>query len=508
MLRGQLQRALRLALHASLALGTLAIGEQAFGQQQTNGASTSVGSGTGNSPTTNAPAPLTLAPQQGDPAFQGSVAQGTYSSTTLPLSLGDAITRGLKANLGLLTSEQSDRQTYAQRLRALSGLLPRVNGQVSEVVQQLNLKALGFNVTLPPGSPIQIPSIVGPYAYQSAEAQATVPIFDYNAINNYRSSRQNQNASVLSIKNARDLVVQAVGNAYLAIIADAARVVATEAEIAADQAVYLNAQRRHDAGTAIGIDVLRSQVELKQRQQTLVAQRNIFEKDKLTLGRIIGLPLGQQFTVADPSPSVPLEAGTLEEALKKAYANRPDFQAAQSQVRASEFSLRAARAERYPTLQATGYYGDQGLHFFTASHGVFNFQGTLAFNIFDGGRIKGDIIENDAELRNRRNTLENLRGQIDNEVRNSMLDLTSSRDQVDVAKSNVELANETLREARDRFVAGVTNTVEVVQAQQSVADAYNNLISAQYQYNLAKVELARSLGLAEAGIKSYFNQNP
>ena len=320
--------------------------------------------------------------------------------------------------------------------------------------------------------------------------------------------REPINKSDLSVKNARDLVVQAVGNAYLQIIADAARIVATQAEIASDNAVFTNATHRHDAGTAIGIDVLRSQVELKQRQQQLVAQRNQLEKDKLTLGRVIGLPIGQDFTVADPSPAVPLEAISLEDALRKSYENRPDLQAAKARLTAAEFSLRAAKAERYPTLQLQGFYGDEGRHLFTNSHGVFTLTGSVAFNVFDGGRIKADVLQNNAELKNRRNEFENLRGQIDYEVRSALLDLKSAGDQVDVAKSNVELAGETLKQSKDRFTAGVTNTVEVVQAQQTVAEANENLISAQYSYNLAKVALARSLGLAEQGLKSYFNQQP
>src|SRR5205823_11223142 len=151
-----------------------------------------------------------IAPQPGDPAFQGSVPQGTASATPIPLTLGDAINRGLKANLGLLTSEQSSRETRAERYRALSGLLPTVSGQLSMTEQQLNLQALGFTASIPPALGFQIPKIVGPYSYQAAQANATVPLFDYTAINNFRSSRENVKASVLSIKNARDLVVQAV----------------------------------------------------------------------------------------------------------------------------------------------------------------------------------------------------------------------------------------------------------------------------------------------------------
>jgi outer membrane protein TolC len=436
--------------------------------------------------------------------YQGSVPQGTATEAPIAISMGEAIDRGLKANLGLLSSQQASEEVRAQRLRALAGLLPKINGQLSMQEQQLNLQALGFNISIPPSAGFSIPKIVPPYSYQGALANVNIPLFDYSAISNFRSSREQLKASALAVKNARDLVVQAVGNAYLQIIAEDARITATQAEIKADQAVLDNASRRHDAGTAIGIDVLRSQVELKQRQQQLVAVQNQFEKDKLTLARIIGLAVGQQFTVADPSVSIPLEAVNLKDALDKAYSHRPDYLAAKAKVAAAQFTLQSAKAERYPTLTASGYYGDEGLRLLNNSHGVFIATGTIGFNIFDGGRIKADILQDDAELRNRRNEYDNLRGQIDFEVRSALLDLNSSQQQVDVAQSNVQLAQQSLQQSQDRFSAGVTNTVEVVQAQQAVADANENLISAQYQYNLAKVELARSLGLAEEGIRGYF----
>jgi len=436
--------------------------------------------------------------------YQGSVPQGTATEAPIAISMSEAIDRGLKANLGLLSSQQSSEEVRAQRLRALAGLLPKINGQLGMQEQQLNLQALGFNITLPPSAGFSIPKIVAPYSYQSALANVSIPLFDYSAISNFRSSREQLKASALAVKNARDLVVQAVGNAYLEIIAEAARITATQAEINADQAVFDNASLRHDAGTAIGIDVLRSQVELKQRQQQLVAVQNQFEKDKLTLARIIGLAVGQQFTVADPSVSIPLEAVSLKDALDKAYSHRPDYLAARAKVMAAQFTLQSAKAERFPTLTASGYYGDEGLRLLNNSHGVFIATGTIGFNIFDGGRIKADILQDDAELRNRRNEYDNLRGQIDFEVRSALLDLNSSQQQVEVAQSNEQLAQQSLQQSRDRFSAGVTNTVEVVQAQQAVADANENLISAQYQYNLAKVELARSLGLAEEGIRGYF----
>jgi outer membrane protein TolC len=446
--------------------------------------------------------PFTLAGQ----SFQGSVAQGTATATPIALSFGEAINRGLKANLGLLTSQQTREEVRAQRIRALSALLPHLDGSLSVTEQQLNLQSLGFLVKLPPSVGFSIPKVVGPYSYQSAVLNASLTIFDYGVLSNLKASHESEKAAELSISNARDLVVQAVGDAYLQIIADAARITSTQAEIDADNAVYTNAQRRHDAGTAIGIDVLRSQVELKQRQQQLVAVANQFEKDKLALGRLIGLPLGQDFTVADPSPDVPLEAVSVKDALDKAYDHRPDFQAAKARVIAAQFSLRAAKAQRYPTLTGNGFYGDEGLRLTSNSHGVFNLTGAVKFNVFDGGRIKADVLENNAELTNRHNEMEDLRGQIDFEVRSALLDLKAAAAQVDVAKSNVQLAAESLRQSRDRFTAGVTNTVEIVQAQQAVAVADENLIGAQFQYNVAKVSLARAMGLADLSLQGYFKK--
>ncbi|HEX4770885.1 MAG TPA: TolC family protein [Bryobacteraceae bacterium] len=440
-----------------------------------------------------------VAAAQSTDQLQGSVPEGTPTGAAIPLSLSEAIQRGLRSNLSLLTNQESSQQARAERLRALSALLPNVSGQVGEPVQQLNLQALGLLFNIP-----GVSNIVGPYSYQEALANATVPIFNYSNINRYRAAGDELKSAVLSVKNARDLVVQAVANAYLQIIADSAHIVATQAEVDADYAVYVNATRRHDAGTAVGIDVLRAQVELKRRQQGLVAEKNQYQIDKLTLARVIGLPPGQDFTEADPTAPGAAPTVSLKDALAQAYEKRPDYQAAKARVIAARLLLRASKAERYPTIQAEGYYGANGLHMFSESHGVFVMQGTATFNIFDGGRIRADVEESNSELRNRQNEVDNLRGQIDYEVRSALLNLQSASDQVDVARSNVELANTALKQSQDRFSAGVTNTVEVVQAQQQVAEANDNLIAAEFQLNLAKVALSRAVGVAEDGMKAYF----
>jgi outer membrane protein TolC len=432
--------------------------------------------------------------------YQGSVPEGTASPTRLSLSLDDAIRRGLKTNLGLLESEQASQTARAERIQALSVLLPQVTGSLTETDEQLNLKTVGINVQ--PNPFVRIPTIVGPFAYTEAQANVTAKIFDWSARRNLKSARANEEAARLSVLGSRDLVVQAVANAYLLVIADASRVEAVKAQVDTNQAVYKRTADQRTAGVAAGIDVLRSEVQLKTEQQILVAARNQFEKDKLTLGRIIGLPPAQVFDLADSAPFSQITGISQEEALQLALAQRPDYQSSKKVVEAAQQTLAAAHAEWYPTVDVNGFYGDAGPNLGN-SHGVFTVSGALKFNIFNGGRIRGDIEKARAALKQRSDELADQGAQIEVEVRNAFLDLQSASDQVTVARDNLALANQTLDQARDRFAAGVTDTIEVVQAQGSVATANDNLISALYAHNLAKVELARALGMTEQGVKKY-----
>ena len=435
--------------------------------------------------------------------YQGSVPEGAASRTPLSLTLDDAIQRGLKSNLGLLESQQASQTARAERIQALSVLLPQVTGSVAETDEQLNLKTVGID--FPRNSFVTIPTIVGPFSYTEAHANVSAKIFDWNARRNLKSARANEKAARLSVLGSRDLVVQAVSNAYLQVIADASRVEAVKAQVDTDQAVYQRTADQRTAGTAAGIDVLRSQVQLKAEQQVLVAARNQFEEDKLALGRIIGLPPAQVFELADSAPFSQVTGISQEEAIRLALAQRPDYQSSKNLVEAARQTLAAARAEWYPTVDLNGFYGDAGPTL-NNSHGVFTVTGALNFNIFNGGRIRGDIEKARAALKERSDELADQGAQIDVEMRNAFLDLQSASDQVAVARDNLSLANQTLDQARDRFSAGVTDTIEVVQAQGSVALANDNLISALYAHNLAKVELARALGMTEQGVKKYISR--
>jgi len=431
--------------------------------------------------------------------FEGSVPTGVASSTPLALTLREAIDRGLRANLGLLLSEQTSQIARADRLRSLSALLPQVTGAVSENVEQIDLKTHGINFHLPGFS---TPTVIGPFGYADARAYASFSVFDYSLRKSHRAAEEGERAAQLSSKDARDLVVQSVANAYLLVIAGSSRVRALHAQVDTDQAIYDRTADQKKAGTTAAIDVLRAHVQLEQEQQQLIAQENQVAKDKLALGRVIGLPTGQQFSIADTEPYSALAAMTPDAALRTAYEERADFQSAKASVRAAENSVSAARGERYPNLGVAADYGDVGTTL-NHSHGTFTFQAFAKFNVFDGGRISSDVIQARAALKQRQEELADLSGQIDYQVRAALLDIQSAADQVSVARSNLDLANQTLSQARDRFASGVTDTIEVVQAQGSVAVANDNLIAALYAHNLSKVELARALGSTEEHIQKF-----
>jgi Outer membrane protein len=379
--------------------------------------------------------------------------------------------------------------------------LPNLSARSTETSQQVNLKALGF-----PGFP-GVPPVIGPFRVFDARAYLTQAIFDFSAISANRSGNEAVKASRFAYQNARDAVVLAVVSLYLQAITGTARIEAAEAQVATATAAFKQAGDLNRAGVVAGIDVLRSQVELQGEQQQLIFHRNEFEKQKLNLARAIGLPLGQQFRLSDRVPYGPPPQLTVEAALQEAFEARADYQSALSAQRAAELRKRAAEAERYPALYFDGNYGAIGPGPME-SHGTFAASVGVRVPVFDGGRIRADVLRADSEIEQRRAEAGDLRGRIDYEVRTAFLDLKSGGDQIEVAQSAVKLANDQVRHATDRFQAGVANSLEVVQAQQALATANENYTSALFAYNLAKASIARAIGMAEKRAKEFLGARP
>ncbi len=444
------------------------------------------------------------APVQGN--YSGSVATDIEPGV-LKLTLQGAMDRGLKQNLGILLSGQDVRTARGERWKELSALLPNLTTSTYVNASQIDLAEFGFSFKFPPASGISIPSIVGPFAYYDSRAYVTQSLFDLKAINNTHSASQSLKSEEYSFKDARDLVILAVGNTYLQAIADEARVETADAQVKTAQALYDQASDQVKAGTSPAIDALRANVELKTRQQDLIQSKNNFAIAKLTVARVIGLAPGQQFELTDNSLYQPFAGLTVDEALKRAYANRSDFQAALADVHAAEYGVKSAKDGYLPTLSFSADYGLAGTYDGLNTHGLMDVRGTLNIPIFQGGKVRGDVLEASARLEQSRQRLDNLHAQIDDDVRTALLNIESAEEQVEVARSNIDLADETLAQSRDRFAAGVTDTVEVVQSEEAVASAHESYIASLYADNYAKISLARALGAGEQGVKEFLKGN-
>jgi outer membrane protein TolC len=425
----------------------------------------------------------------------GSIPTGTASKEVLHLTLRDAITMALRYNLGQIESGENAHVARGQRLRAMSALLPQVNAGATENVAQLSAATLGIKIP-------QIPAVIGPFSYSTAQASASQSLFNFESIQRFRAARNSEQAAQLTYNDTLDVITLIVGSAYLEVIQAKSRIEAEEAQVKNAQALYDQASDQLQSGTSTKIDVTRSGVQLHTEQYNLSIAQNNFAIAKLNLSRAIGLPLGQAFDLSDQVPYADMNPPTIEDALHTAYKTRSDFRAALNVEKSAQQQLSAARGERYPVLAANGDYGVQGPNP-GRLHGAFTFQTGVTVPIFTGGRIKGDITEAEAALRQRKAEAENLRGQIDYDVRTAFLNLHAAQQQVTVAKENVDLANENLSRSQERFAAGVTDSVEVVQAQQALASANDQYISSLYSHNLSKLQLARALGLARTNYNQY-----
>jgi outer membrane protein TolC len=429
-------------------------------------------------------------------ALSGSVPVTGLPAGSIALSLADAVKLALRWNLGPIAADDSARAARAERIQALSTLLPNISVNASDTVSQVNLAAYGFQFKTPPGLNFSIPSVVGPFNYASLQGTLNLSVYDAVQRHNWHAAKQTERAMVLSAQDTRELVALATGGTYLQTIATAARVASQQAQVNNARAIYNQAVVRKQAGTNARIDVTRSLVEFQTEQQRLSSLQADLRKQKISLGRILGLPLDRELNLTD---TLRLETTTppdAAESIQRALQHRADVQAAEAQVRAAEQQVSAAHAERFPSVTLGGNYGVLGANP-VSTHGVFAVTGSVNVPVWQGGRIKGDIQQAEATLHQRQAELEDQRGRVEQDVRTALIELQTALGQVQVAESNRNYANETLSQARDRFNAGVATTVEVVQAQEQVANAESDYVSSLFSLNLSRLMLARATGDAE-----------
>ena len=445
-------------------------------------------------------------------AFYGSVTVRAISDEPLKLSLDDAIRRGFENNLGLREAESGEKQFQGEKNQALQEFLPTINLSGGTGVFQHDLAAQGFGPGvlkkfggLFPGGPPAGISLITKDDLTQGQLSFNQTLFSGVVIAGWKAAGAAAKSAYFQKMSARGEVVQQVATAYLRVIADASDVDNATALMKSDEVAWQHAHDQHVAGTMANLDELRARVQLQSQQQTVIAAQNSEEKDLILLKREIGIDPGQKIVLTDPAPYSDLAEQTPAEMRAIAYKNRQDYQNFQNQLIEVRALHSAYRAQRLPSLSFSGFYGVDRVNGMP-SHGVFNAIGTLNVPIFREAGIRGEVDASGAQLAAVKAQLEDLRSEIDQQVRSALLDMDAAKKLVEVSKSNVDLAAQTVSDETDRVNAGVDDNLPLVTAQSSLASAQTNYVRSLYQYNLSKLALARSAGVIEQQYRAYLGR--
>ncbi len=442
--------------------------------------------------------------------YAGSVQAVPATPGVRVLSLDDAILLGIQNNLALTIAKDQQQTADAEKLQLVNVLLPNISLHGETGVHQYDLEALGFHPSilpefaklLPPGTSLSAFHLVTKVDTTIGQVNFSQDLFNWSGYDVWRAAQAAQKAAFYNAQSSRGLVVLNVGTAYLQALAARSQVDYAQALLKTDATLLDQAHQEHLAGTAANLDELRARVQYQQQQQAVIAAQDNFEKAKIALNRQIGLAPEQQIQLSDTEPYAELQPMTIEAARAEAYENRQDFQMLKQELRVAELERRATAHQRYPTLTFGGNWGVTGI---TGGvyHETFAAVGTLSVPIFEEGKIRGDNDVAQAQLDEIRSRMEDLTTKIDQQLRDSLLDLETAEETVKVARSNVDLATTALDQTQQRFQAGVTDNLPVAEAQSTLAAAQTQYVNSVYQLNQARLGLARNLGIVDTQYKTY-----
>ena len=429
--------------------------------------------------------------------FLHGVPSGAPTAGPIELTIDDAVTRGLKANLALIQQQNRETRAGADKLSALSSLLPSVNGQAGKVRQKVSLAAFGFT-----GFPGLDSTLIGPFNVVDARVDVSGTLLDLSANAALSEKSALARAETHTTGYTRQQIVFAIALLYYQSLAADSRLAAIKTQAATAEALDHLAQDQKAAGIVAGIDVLRQDVLLESARQRVVMAGNDAEKARLRLARAIGMPIGQQFELTGALAYAAAPPMTVDAAVAQAYSQREDLKGADERTKAADAAVRAATYSRLPTIHFDANYGKIG-NSTSDVLGTYSAAAMVRVPLFDGGAARARALRARADVTARKADGDDERAGVYYEVRTALLDLDAADAAVRLASHGRDLANLQLTQARDRFAAGVASTIELTQAQESVATADDNYIALLFSHVVAKAALARALGTPEAALTQY-----
>ena len=442
---------------------------------------------------------LTVAPLAAADSAAADQAAGTGP---IPLSMKRAVEVALApdGNASIKLAGEALRQARERSIQARSALLPNVSGAFAYQSRTADLAAQGLNKLDIPIPGFHFPQFVGPFTVMDARLSGSESVLDLSAIRRYQAAKTGVAATRGDAETAGEQVAGMVARAYLAAVKADADVEAAEANVTLSEAVLQLAENQKAAGTGTGIEITRAKVQLANDRQHQLEAGNARRAAYLRLLRAMNMRLDLEVQLTDKLAYTPADAVTVDQAQAEALKSRPDFEAQQERERTARYSASATKMERLPTVAAFGDYGSSGSGLENAlptrTYGI-----SVRVPIFDGGRVDSRREESFSQYRAEQVRTNDLKAQISLDVRLALDALKSAGDQVGVAKEGLDLAGNELAQARRRYEAGVTNSIEVTDAQTRLERARDNRTAALYLFNVARIDLAQAMGKVRSTVQ-------
>jgi outer membrane protein len=408
----------------------------------------------------------------------------------LRLTLDQAVSLALKQNTTAQVAVIQAAEAVQDKNIARAALLPQANLEARDSVLRSNLEA-NFGRPFP-----GFPQHIGPFQVFQAGPSFSAPVFDLTLWRRYQAERSLANAAKANSLSTREQVTLLVVSQYIGTLRAVATVQAAESRVDLAQALYNQAADLQKEGVGTGIDTLRSNVELQNEKQRLLEAQADRETSLFALSRLLNLDPRQNVELADSLSYFETPQPEVEQSIEQALSERQEWKALDEQIKAAQSQKKQAWDARLPAVRVEGDWAYQGTRL---NNGIptYNYAVALNMPLFTGGRIRAETTRADLEIQRLQEQQADLRNEIGLGVKNALINLTSARNQVQVANLGVQLSKDEVDQARDRFRAGVANNIEVIQAQDSLARANDNQIAALYRFNQARADLARSVGQME-----------
>lgn len=406
-------------------------------------------------------------------------------STSVPLSLHEAVKLALKQNPRLLAARLEALESKQTTKITRSAFLPKASLSLEEQSLRLNTATLIGQEAAP--------YTIGPYSNAQIGSNFDVPIVAVAAWRSYQAQKQRERASAFDAANTQETIASIVVNQYLALQRAKATERAVQSRIELAQALLHLADDQMTQGTGTHTDALRADIELQVEKQNLVAAQADTRGFGYGLAQVLGLNADQYVVTTEELTAHDEEAQNEQESLTEALASRPDLSALVALTNAARYDEKASSTQRLPEVHFDGYWAESGRSPGSALP-VYTYQAEMKIPIFTGGRISAETNRSKLAAAQSNETVADRRNTITQEVRTALSSLQAAREELQLSTEALKLSTREVIESRDRFQAGVTNNIEVITAQTSLAQATDSQIGAMYRLQQAKADLSLARG--------------